>query len=684
MKTIRLFFAVFLLMALCSLTTLQAQTNLVTNPGFEAVTDGVPDGWTLETSDNGASGAVTFESVTNPVYEGNKSLKIASTDYVDGIAYQYISVTPGKKYNMSAWFNIESYEEEYGAYASFGYQFTDANGTNIGSTRADFINEDRIKNTWREFKHANVTAPTGAVYLKIIIFTQYHIVAYFDNASVTEVGAVSKQDQTISGLSNLDKTVGDADFNLSATATSDLTVSYSSSNTAVATISGSTVHIVGAGTTTITASQAGNDTYNAATDVTATLTVGKASQIITGLSNMDKTVGDADFNLSATASSNLAVTYASSNENVATISGSTVHIVGAGTTTITASQAGNENYNAATPVTATLTVTIPVTEVTLNRSTLSLSVGSTEILTATVTPVNATNKNIIWSSSDASVATVDDSGRVTALATGTATISVITLDGNKTATCSLTVTPATISVTGVVLNKQTLSLSVGSSETLAATVTPVNATNKNASWSSSAVNIATVDNTGKVTAISAGSASISVTTIDGSKTASCAVTVNKVSQTISGLSDITKKAGDADFTLSATTSSGLTVTYASSNTAVATINGSTVHIVGAGTTTITASQAGNDTYNAATPLTAKLTVSAIDGLSEVRTLLPVRIANSKVFVTTQAGSNIEVFNILGTKVCSLIATDTETEISGLPKNQILIVRSGNAVAKVIL
>ncbi|MGC3977445.1 MAG: hypothetical protein QM751_03970 [Paludibacteraceae bacterium] len=188
MKTIRLFLAVCVLTALCGLTRLQAQTNLLFNPGFETVTDGVPADWTLDDPSNG-SGAVTFASATSPVYAGSKSLKLTSTDYLDVVAYQYIPVTVGKQYNMSIWYNIESYEEEYGAYASFGYQFTDANGTNVGSPKADYINEDRTKNTWREFKHTNITAPTGAVYLKVLFFTQYHIVAYFDNASVTEAGS---------------------------------------------------------------------------------------------------------------------------------------------------------------------------------------------------------------------------------------------------------------------------------------------------------------------------------------------------------------------------------------------------------------------------------------------------------------------------------------------------------------
>jgi hypothetical protein len=167
--------------------------------------------------------------------------------------------------------------------------------------------------------------------------------------------AVSKAPQTISNYADIGKTYGDAAFDLSATATSGLELTYSVQYDTIATISGSTVSIVGAGTTAITASQAGNGNYEAV-DSTITLTVAKAPQTISGLADITKTTGDADFDLAATATSGLEVAYNSSNTGVATISGSTVHLVGEGTTTITASQSGNANYEAATGVTATLTV----------------------------------------------------------------------------------------------------------------------------------------------------------------------------------------------------------------------------------------------------------------------------------------------------------------------------------------
>ena len=100
------------------------------------------------------------------------------------------------------------------------------------------------------------------------------------------------------------------------------------------------------------------------------------------------------------------------------------------------------NGGSVTSDAATLTVTaatVPVTGVTLNKTSTSLYVGDTETLTPTITPDNATNKNLTWSSDDTSVATVDASGLVTAVSAGTATITVTTEDGAKTATCTVTV-----------------------------------------------------------------------------------------------------------------------------------------------------------------------------------------------------------------------------------------------------
>lgn len=167
-----------------------------------------------------------------------------------------------------------------------------------------------------------------------------------------------------------------------------------------------------------------------------------------------------------------------------------------------------------------------VTGVSLDKTSLNLNPGKEGTLTATITPDNATNQNVTWESSDTKVVTVDN-GLVTAVAEGTATITVTTADGGKTATCEVTVTPpAKTPVTSVTLDKTRLTLDVGGSDTLTATVKPDNATNKAVTWSTSNKNVATVNN-GVVTAVGAGTATITAAASDGSgKTATCEVTVN--------------------------------------------------------------------------------------------------------------------------------------------------------------
>ena len=168
---------------------------------------------------------------------------------------------------------------------------------------------------------------------------------------------------------------------------------------------------------------------------------------------------------------------------------------------------------------------VGVSGVTLNKTALNLVTGASESLVATISPSNATNKDVEWTSSNTNVATVDTTGKVTGVSSGSATITVKTKDGSKVATCNVTVKNPVISVTGVTLNKTALNLVTGASESLVATISPSNATNKDVEWTSSNTNVATVDTTGKVTGVSSGSATITVKTKDGSKVATCNVTV---------------------------------------------------------------------------------------------------------------------------------------------------------------
>ena len=206
------------------------------------------------------------------------------------------------------------------------------------------------------------------------------------------------------------------------------------------------------------------------------------------------------------------ITWASSNASVASVNSGTVTALKEGTATITAS-AGGKSSTCSVKVSSKV---IPVTSVTLDKTSLSMQVGETETLTATVNPADATDKNVTWSSSDVSVATVAD-GKITAKKSGTATITA--KSGNYTAECVVSVSVNTESVT---LDKTTLSLAVGESAQLTATISPADATDKNVTWTSSDESVAKVAD-GKVTAVKSGKAVI--TAKCGDKTAECAVTV---------------------------------------------------------------------------------------------------------------------------------------------------------------
>ena len=226
--------------------------------------------------------------------------------------------------------------------------------------------------------------------------------------------------------------------------------------------------------------------------------------------------------VSPEAASDRAVAWSSSDRSVATVDkAGTVHGLRPGTATVTATAEGKSGTCAVT----VKAKAVNVTDVSLDRTELTLTEGEAETLTATVRPDNADNKKVTWSSDKTEIATVDGSGKVTAVKPGEAVITVTTEDGGKTATCKVTVKAKAVNVTEVTLDKTELTLTEGEAETLTATVRPDNADNKKVTWSSDKTEIATVDGSGKVTAVKPGEAVITVTTEDGGKTATCKVTV---------------------------------------------------------------------------------------------------------------------------------------------------------------
>jgi len=166
---------------------------------------------------------------------------------------------------------------------------------------------------------------------------------------------------------------------------------------------------------------------------------------------------------------------------------------------------------------------IKVIGITLNETKLEMKVNDSKTITATVSPSNATNKNVIWTSSNTNVVKIEN-GKITAISAGTAIITAKTEDGGYTATTTVIVKETEIKVIGITLNETKLEMKVNDSKTITATVSPSNATNKNVIWTSSNTNVVKIEN-GKITAISAGTAIITAKTEDGGYTAKTTITV---------------------------------------------------------------------------------------------------------------------------------------------------------------
>ena len=297
-------------------------------------------------------------------------------------------------------------------------------------------------------------------------------------------------------------------------------VTWTSSNEAVATVKEGVVTTLAVGKATITAT-----TIDGGFKATCEVTV--APRPVTGVT-LDKTtttlIVKETVTLVATVApanaTNKDVTWASDNEAVATVANGVVTAVAVGTANITVTTVDG-NFKATCAVTVN---PISVKGVALNKTTMTLKVAQADTLVATITPEDAANKEVVWASDNAEVATVVN-GVVTAVALGTANITVTTVDGNFTATCVVTVeaTP----VTGVTLDVTELTLDVPQTATLKATVAPEDATDKSVTWASDNETVATVAE-GVVTAVAEGTANITVTTTDGEFKATCVVTVRIV------------------------------------------------------------------------------------------------------------------------------------------------------------
>lgn len=305
------------------------------------------------------------------------------------------------------------------------------------------------------------------------------------------------------------------------------------------------------------------------------------------------------------------MTWTSSDENVAMVSSSGKLVgISAGSATVTATADGVSGS-------ASVTVKarpIPVTDVFLSQYILELTVGESAVLTAKVMPEGATDKSVTWSSSNPSVASVED-GRVVAVKVGEAVITVRTNDGGHDIDCTVTVVGKEIPATGLTLDNEEMTVTEGDTFTLNATVIPEDSTFQEITWDSSDYDVVSVDSKGNLTALQPGKARITATLAsDASIKAYCYVTVNP-DGSLKGISlDVNAVSLSVGSTRTLTViynpayATNKNVTWSSSDNSVAMVEAGVVTAVSSGSATVTVtSQEGG--YTASCEVAVEKTVS---------------------------------------------------------------------------
>ena len=498
----------------------------------------------------------------------------------------------------------------------------------------------------------------------------------YNNLSITCSLTVSKATPLISSFNITEKIFGTAPFILTPlTSNSPGSISYTSSNPEVATISGSTVTINSAGTTNITATQSATTNYFEAS-TTSSLTVIRANPTLSGFNNLNKFLGDSSFFLTPpTSNSTGTFSYSCSNSAVATVSGSTVTIIGLGSVTITATQAGTANYLEASR-TCSLTV-IRANPTLSDFNYLTKIIGdSSFVLTP---PTSNSTGTFTYSSSNPAVATVSGS-TVTIIGLGSVTITATQAGstdyeyGSASINCILTVIkrPPTLSgfnnLTKLFRDSFVLTPPISDSPGLF-------------SYSTSDLSVATISGS-NVNAVGTGYAIITATQAEtsyySSRNISCIINVTeKITTILSNFDNITKTYSILPFNLTEpiTNSTGAFI-YSSSNTAVATISGSTVTMVGTGSTTLTATQSATSTHTSATSTLTLTIIKITPILSDFTNLIKtfgdssfslsgVTSTSSGLISFTCSNTNIATItgttvNIIGGGTANIIATQLET------------------------
>lgn len=307
-------------------------------------------------------------------------------------------------------------------------------------------------------------------------------------------------------------------------------LNWSSSDEAVATVSETgLVTLIGAGDAVITVTADDNAEIKATCDVTVEIPVTSISISTQYQSGYEGDKYQLEVSLYPDNATNKNVIWTSTNEEVVTVDNKGyVDFVGVGEATVRVVSESNPEVN--TFCNFKVNPGVWVTEIKLNRENVYAKVGSKLQITATVEPSNATNKNLLWNTSDENIVTVDENGNLELVGVGSAIITVTSVQNPSViASCTVSVVEDDIPVTGLALDRSSYTGTVDTQVQLVATVMPENTTEETQfSWSSSRSAIARVDNNGLVSLRRSGEATITVTCTTSSGatfTASCDITV---------------------------------------------------------------------------------------------------------------------------------------------------------------
>ena len=383
---------------------------------------------------------------------------------------------------------------------------------------------------------------------------------------------------------------------------------------------------------------------------------------------------------------NREVTWRSDNDAVAQVDDNgVVKAVAPGTATVSVSTLDGSNLSA----NCTVTVVKPVIlaeSISLDIIAANMDVGDTMMLTATVLPEDADNREVAWISGNEDVVTVDDNGVVTAVAPGTATVTVSTLDGSDlSANCVITVVKPVILAESISLDIIAANMDVGDTMMLTATVLPEDADNREVTWLSGNEDVVTVDNNGVVTAVAPGTATVTVSTLDGSNlSATCEIRVVKpvvlVESITLNVTEATMNVGDTmmlTVTVVPEDADNREVTWISGNEGVVTVdNNGVVTAVAPGTATVTVSTLDGSDLSATCNITVEPKTGGVDAVGTESVNV---IARDGVIIISGTSEEAFIYSMTG----MLIRRTDERRIEGLVSGCYFVFVGGQSFKVVI-